>query len=204
MGYAHRDDNNPAAITAWESSEDTVVTGYSGFLNKIYGNVDVTNGTWSLLNRTGIVGNFASDELTLQLPVIAENANYPAKSIPLAIDGISSGHTDVVTVSREGLVDTMDASTWKGAAVVPTLTENYITSWAPQGVGDQEAQNDPDPEPAPGPDENASSQDKANSAALPATSDQMNLAAAGAPAVVAAALLVAIIASRTFKRRGRN
>lgn len=132
MGYAHRDDNNPAAITAWESSEDTVVTGYSGFLNKIYGNVDVTNGTWSLLNRTGIVGNFASDELTLQLPVIAENANYPAKSIPLAIDGISSGHTDVVTVSREGLVDTMDASTWKGAAVVPTLTENYITSWAPK------------------------------------------------------------------------
>lgn len=345
VGYAHRDDNNPAAITAWESSEDTVVTGYSGFLNKIYGNVDVTNGTWSLLNRTGVVGNFASDEPTLQLPVIAENANYPAKSIPLAIDGISSGHTDVVTVSREGLVDTMDASTWKGAPVVPTLTENYITSWAPQGVGDQEAQNDPaqavftlassvqgpdacylkrlpdadaqyagdyymwqvadgfmvafdknttdegsidadpgaiaipanpgdkvalgklpstdpvrpgysfegwfanpegtgdkidestlvdndvtffakwaketvppapdpepdpdptpgpDPEPAPGPDENASNQDKANSAALPATSDQMNLAAAGALAVAAAALLVAIIASRAFRRRGRN
>lgn len=143
VGYAHRDDSDPAAITAWESSEDTVVTGYSGFLNKIYGNVDVTNGTWSLLNRTGVVGNFASDELTLQLPVIAEGTNYPAKSVPLAIDGISNGHADVVTVSREGLVDTMDASTWKGAAVVPTLTENYITSWAPHGVGDQESQDNP-------------------------------------------------------------
>lgn len=143
VGYAHKNDDNPTTLTSWKSSGDTVVTGYNGYLNKIYGNVEVTGGTWSLLNRTGVVGNFASDGLTLQLPVIAEGANYPAKSIPLAIDGVSSGHADVVTVSRDGLSEKMDASAWTGKAVVPSLTENYITSWAPQGVGELQNQNVP-------------------------------------------------------------
>ncbi len=41
-GYAHEGDVDPTASTSWRSSGDTVVTSYNGYLNKVYGNVEVT------------------------------------------------------------------------------------------------------------------------------------------------------------------
>ena len=117
FGYGHKDD---AAYdqTVVTSSGDTYTFNKCNYIDKIYGNAEITGSTWNVFVPTIIGGNYKGTTNQLYLPAFAENENYPDEKIPLEILGTATGATQVTLVDKtntenEGL---------------PIVGQNYINA----------------------------------------------------------------------------
>lgn len=81
FGYGHKDD---AAYdqTVVTSSGDTYTFNKCNFIDKIYGNAEITGSTWNVFVPTIIGGNYKGTTNQLYLPAFAENENYPDEKNP--------------------------------------------------------------------------------------------------------------------------
>lgn len=118
LGYNHDSDSDPTLYTAWDSQNDELVALKSGYSGRIYGNANLNRSDVTFLCPTTVSGNWTGENSNLQLPVPASGVNYPGSSIPLLINGLSTGTTTVNTV------DPADWQTLKK----PNLGDNYILS----------------------------------------------------------------------------
>ena len=128
LGYNHSSDSDPTLYTAWDSQNDELVALKSGYSGRIYGNANLNRSDVTFLCPTMVSGNWTGESSNLQLPVPASGFNYPGDSIPLLINGLSTGTTTVNTV------EPADWNTLKK----PNLGDNYILS---QKNTDSPAQN---------------------------------------------------------------
>ena len=67
------------------SSGDTYTFNKCNYIDKIYGNAEITGSTWNVFVPTIIGGNYKGTTNQLYLPAFAENENYPDEKIPLEI-----------------------------------------------------------------------------------------------------------------------
>lgn len=117
FGYGYKDDN-PHDKIAVTSSDDTYIFNEHAFINKIYGNAEIANSTWSVFVPTSIYGNYNAASSKLNLFAFTGDENYPDKTIPLEILGTATGKTAVT------LVDKKDTSK-EGK---PIVGQNYINA----------------------------------------------------------------------------
>ena len=117
FGYGHKDDA-AYSNTVVTSNNDTYTFNKNDYTDKIYGNVEITDSTWSVFVPTIISGNYKASTSNLNLLAFTGDENYPNKKIPLEILGIATGSTAVT------LVDKNDTSK-EGK---PIVGQNYINA----------------------------------------------------------------------------
>ena len=117
FGYGYKDDN-PHDKIAVTSSDDTYIFNEHAFINRIYGNAEIANSTWSVFVPTSIYGNYNAASSKLNLFAFTGDENYPDETIPLEILGTATGKTAVT------LVDKKDTSK-EGE---PIVGQNYINA----------------------------------------------------------------------------
>lgn len=115
FGYGYKDDSthDKNVVT---SNNDTYTFNNNSFIDKIYGNADITNSTWNVLVPTIISGNYKGTTNKLSLPAFVNKENYPDEKIPLEIVGEATGTTDVTLVDKTDI-------TKEGK---PIVGQNYI------------------------------------------------------------------------------
>ena len=115
FGYGYKDDSthDKNVVT---SNNDTYTFNNNSFIDKIYGNADITNSTWNVLVPTIISGNYKGTTNKLSLPAFVDKENYPNEKIPLEIVGEATGTTDVTLVDKTDI-------TKEGK---PIVGQNYI------------------------------------------------------------------------------
>ena len=115
LGYSYKDDSthDKNVVT---SNNDTYTFNNNSFIDKIYGNADITNSTWNVLVPTIISGNYKGTTNKLSLPAFVDKENYPDEKIPLEIVGEATGTTDVTLVDKTDI-------TKEGK---PIVGQNYI------------------------------------------------------------------------------
>lgn len=115
FGYGYKDDSthDKNVVT---SNNDTYTFNNNSFIDKIYGNADITNSTWNVLVPTIISGNYKGTTNKLSLPAFVDKENYPNEKIPLEIVGEATGTTDVKLVDKTDI-------TKEGK---PIVGQNYI------------------------------------------------------------------------------
>lgn len=129
VGYNHRKDEDPSLVTNFTSSGDRIVFLESGYVNKVYGNMELNNSDLTLLSPLNVWGNWQGGDSLLRLPVTTDN-NYTGQkgspSIPLNIDGTSAGMCEVRTVKP-------DNADMGETAQMPAVGDNYVTDWQAEG-----------------------------------------------------------------------
>ena len=118
LAQNHASDSDPTLYTALDSQNDEFVALKSGYFGRIYGNANLNRSNVTFLCPTTVSGNWTSGNSILRLPTIAPGANYDTGTIPVQIEGLSTGTTTVNTV------DPADWQTLKK----PALGDNYILS----------------------------------------------------------------------------
>ena len=115
FGYGYKDDSthDKNVVT---SNNDIYTFNNNSFIDKIYGNADITNSTWNVLVPTIISGNYKGTTNKLSLPAFVNKENYPDEKIPLEIVGEATGTTDVKLVDKTDI-------TKEGK---PIVGQNYI------------------------------------------------------------------------------
>ena len=136
IGFNYK--NNSKGFTAFTSNNDKLVSKDSSLVNEIYGSADITNSDIAFLCPANVSGDWvANGDTKLILPAVKAGENYDGVTsnlyIPLNIDGTASGKATVYTVSE----------TDENILVTPTLGDNYITGFAPNGTGDGANQDNP-------------------------------------------------------------
>ncbi len=123
IGYGYKDSEDKLENTVLTSENDTFIADYNVYLNRIHGNVCVSDSNMAFMSRTYVDGHWTANEAKLYLPAINAGKNYDGTeaggNIPLNIDGIASGKTTVYTVSSDN---------WQ-TLQKPTLGDNYITGF---------------------------------------------------------------------------
>ena len=117
FGYGYKDDTT-YSNTAVTSNDDIYTFNKCNYTDRIYGNVEITDSTWSVFVPTIIGGNYKAATSKLNLLAFTGEENYPNKKIPLEILGIATGNTAVT------LVDKNDTS----KEGIPIVGQNYINA----------------------------------------------------------------------------
>ena len=115
FGYGYKDDSTHDKNVVI-SNNDTYTFNNNSYIDKIYGNADITNSTWNVLVPTIISGNYKGTTNKLSLPAFVDKENYPDEKIPLEIVGEATGTTDVKLVDKTDI-------TKEGK---PIVGQNYI------------------------------------------------------------------------------